>query len=154
MKVFRTNLKFQFPSCLQSEFENREIMGSPATGRKISIWWDMESCPFPQNINSRSIARLSDILLYPFRINGHVHQFCAYDNFDRVDERLKQTLGNSAIRLRHVPPGKLTSILFISIFLCFQNERRIWLYWGFVFCRKERICGESNVGGHFVLVDG
>jgi len=87
-----------------------------AGGQTTSLWWDMESCPLPSYVDPYIVVSMAPALLRNFNIITSTvnagggpfddHPFSAFEFFSETQTELHQTLINSGIGLRQLPPGK------------------------------------------------
>lgn len=86
---------------------------------KISVWWDIENCPVPRNVDPHKIAQNLSSTLHHGNLNGPV-TIDAFGDTKVLKEDVLEALSSTGININHVPSG-----LSLSLFVCVREKNKI-----------------------------
>ncbi|XP_028230600.1 uncharacterized protein LOC114410891 [Glycine soja] len=87
----------------------------PHTSREVSVsvWWDLMSCPVPNDVNPLKAAPAITQAVRANGIKGPI-DINAFGDFNFLSERLLDALGSSDIPVTHFPRGSFLPFLLFS----------------------------------------
>ncbi|KAG4392738.1 hypothetical protein AAZX31_04G184300 [Glycine max] len=94
----------------------------PHTSREVSVsvWWDLMSCPVPNDVNPLKAAPAITQAVRANGIKGPI-DINAFGDFNFLSERLLDALGSSDIPVTHFPRGRKSYINVDIMFWALNN---------------------------------
>ncbi|KAJ7263972.1 hypothetical protein O6H91_Y389400 [Diphasiastrum complanatum] len=106
--------------------EGQKVANDTANVAQISVWWDIENCQVPKEVDPDDIARNISSALKKANMCGPI-SISAYGDTQLIKRDVQQKLTNTGINLHHIPSGCIENsshrtFLFASLLLCSSNS--------------------------------
>ncbi|KAJ7557856.1 hypothetical protein O6H91_04G012600 [Diphasiastrum complanatum] len=85
--------------------EGQKVANDTANVAQISVWWDIENCQVPKEVDPDDIARNISSALKKANMCGPI-SISAYGDTQLIKRDVQQKLTNTGINLHHIPSGQ------------------------------------------------
>lgn len=91
---------------------------------KISVWWDIENCHVPRNVDPHYIAQNLRLALHQANLNGPI-TIDVFGDTKNLDHKTLEALSSTGITINHIPSGNKDAadkaILVAMLFWALDN---------------------------------